>query len=408
MNTYYSLKNSSLLEAIHPSSTSPQKSIDAPPTTGSANEASLPASYASPVSTDHRSQCVDALVEQPNHSFAHPTSANVPMSVLGEPQAAMDDSSSYYHYLACSTDPEATKLASNKDVKPASLRMKPNAAAMPSSMAVTSTGSGNTHVGGFPSYQTTTDLLDPIESSVFYWWLDELGQPQPMTTTTPTTANPAHMYMYNGSQLAQSHSQTMASSPTPLGSKSAPPNQSYLYPQAQHALMPLQMRASTPSSASTISSVSSQGNEPATNAHTNENGFPGAPSSPSLSTTSPSNADCLSESGRPLRKRTYKKTRLTEAQKRDNHLASEQKRRGHYKQAVENLVNILPKPGHGEADRSQCHLIWRAVHFIRALEQNNQSIAFQLQQPLMMSQSQSQGNAHMNGSGRSGGSFITM
>lgn len=142
-----------------------------------------------------------------------------------------------------------------------------------------------------------------------------------------------------------------------------------------------------------------------------DNGYPRAPSSPSLSAASPLNAaeDGMVEQNRPLRKRTYKKMRLTDSQKRDNHLASEQKRRGHYKQAVENLVNILPKPGHGEADRSQCHLIWRAVHFIRSLEQSNQSLAYQLQQPLMMAPGPTQGNApHGSGSGRPGGSFITM
>ena len=77
----------------------------------------------------------------------------------------------------------------------------------------------------------------------------------------------------------------------------------------------------------------------------------------------------------PLKRRQYKKLRLSEMEKKEHHLASEQKRREKYRLAIDRLDLMLPSIG--QPDKSQCQLIWRgrdtlleyiyvvkAVHFI--------------------------------------------
>lgn len=70
-----------------------------------------------------------------------------------------------------------------------------------------------------------------------------------------------------------------------------------------------------------------------------------------------------------------RRSRQSEDQKRNNHLASERKRRANYKNALTNLSKLIPR---GSGAESQSCLIWKAVNFIRSLEQTNNMLRFKL------------------------------
>lgn len=71
-----------------------------------------------------------------------------------------------------------------------------------------------------------------------------------------------------------------------------------------------------------------------------------------------------------------RKIKQSEDQKRNNHLASERKRRANYKNALANLSKLIPR---GSGTESQSCLIWKAVNFIRSLEQTNNMLRLKLQ-----------------------------
>lgn len=84
----------------------------------------------------------------------------------------------------------------------------------------------------------------------------------------------------------------------------------------------------------------------------------------------------LENSAVPESNKRERKTKQSEDQKRNNHLASERKRRANYKNALENLSKLIPRESGTE---SQSCLIWKAVNFIRSLKQTNNMLRLELQ-----------------------------
>lgn len=74
-----------------------------------------------------------------------------------------------------------------------------------------------------------------------------------------------------------------------------------------------------------------------------------------------------------------KRYKQSDDQKRSNHLASERRRRANYKSAILNLSRMIPR---GSGTESQSCLIWKAVNFIRSLEQTNHLLRARLHEYL--------------------------